>query len=67
LEPILGLRLGPPADGPSNPGTVRGVAERDRGADLAGTFEWERPVKPDRGGFGLVVKEPAGVVGAIIP
>jgi aldehyde dehydrogenase (NAD+) len=36
-------------------------------ADLAATFEWERPVKPGRGGFGLVVKEPVGVVGAIIP
>ena len=36
-------------------------------ADLADTFEWERPVKPRRGGFGLVVKEPVGVVGAIIP
>ena len=36
-------------------------------ADLAGTFAWERPVKPSRGGFGLVVKEPVGVVGAIIP
>jgi aldehyde dehydrogenase (NAD+) len=36
-------------------------------ADLADTFPWERPVKPARGGFGLVVKEPVGVVGAIIP
>ena len=36
-------------------------------ADLADTFEWERPVRPQRGGFGLVVKEPVGVVGAIIP
>jgi len=36
-------------------------------ADLAATFEWERPVKPGRSGFGLVVKEPVGVVGAIIP
>ena len=36
-------------------------------ADLAGTFQWERPVRPSRGGFGLVVKEPVGVVGAIIP
>ena len=36
-------------------------------ADLAETFEWERPAKPARGGFGLVVKEPVGVVGAIIP
>jgi aldehyde dehydrogenase (NAD+) len=36
-------------------------------ADLAETFEWERPATPGRGGFGLVVKEPVGVVGAIIP
>src|SRR6202789_205142 len=36
-------------------------------ADLADTFPWERPVKPARGGFGLVVKEPVGVGGAIIP
>src|SRR5580692_12215717 len=35
--------------------------------DLADTFQWERAVKPSRGGFGLVVKEPVGVVGAIIP
>src|SRR6202453_2958405 len=36
-------------------------------ADMADTFQWERAVKPSRGGFGLVVKEPVGVVGAIIP
>jgi aldehyde dehydrogenase (NAD+) len=36
-------------------------------ADLAGTFDWERPARPARGGFGLVIKEPVGVVGAIIP
>src|SRR5580658_1551436 len=36
-------------------------------ADLAGTFGWEVPHRPARGGFGLVVKEPVGVVGAIIP
>ena len=36
-------------------------------ADMADTFPWERPMKPARGGFGLVVKEPVGVVGAIIP
>jgi len=36
-------------------------------ADLADTFQWERTAKPGRGGFGLVVKEPVGVVGAIIP
>src|SRR6185437_2053815 len=30
-------------------------------AGLADTFEWERPVRPSRGGFGLVAKEPVGV------
>jgi acyl-CoA reductase-like NAD-dependent aldehyde dehydrogenase len=35
-------------------------------AGLADTFEWERPVPSPRG-FGLVVSEPVGVVGAIIP
>jgi acyl-CoA reductase-like NAD-dependent aldehyde dehydrogenase len=35
-------------------------------AGLADTFEWERPVKSARG-FGLIVKEPVGVVGAIVP
>ena len=34
---------------------------------LAGTFAWEEPAKPARGGFGLVVQEPVGVTGAIIP
>src|SRR5215469_4754395 len=36
-------------------------------ADLGGSFGWERPTTPSRGGFGLVIKEPVGVVGAIIP
>ena len=36
-------------------------------ADLAGTYAWEEPSRPARGGFGLLVKEPVGVVGAIIP
>ena len=36
-------------------------------ADLAAAFAWEEPSKPARGGFGLLVKEPVGVVGAIIP
>ena len=36
-------------------------------AGLADTFQWERPTRPRRGGFGLVIKEPVGVVGAIIP
>jgi aldehyde dehydrogenase (NAD+) len=35
-------------------------------AGLADTFEWERPVQSPRG-FGLIVREPVGVVGAIIP
>ncbi len=36
-------------------------------AGLADTFEWEREAQPSSPGFGLVVKEPVGVVGAIIP
>jgi acyl-CoA reductase-like NAD-dependent aldehyde dehydrogenase len=36
-------------------------------AALAGTFEWETPAKPSAGQFGLLVREPVGVVGAIIP
>src|SRR5580700_10272998 len=36
-------------------------------ADLADTFEWERFAQPSRPGFGLLVREPVGVVGAIIP
>ena len=37
-------------------------------ADLADTFPFERPAQPTAGGeFGLLVREPVGVVGAIIP
>jgi acyl-CoA reductase-like NAD-dependent aldehyde dehydrogenase len=36
-------------------------------ADLAATFPFEEPVKPSLGQFGLLVREPVGVVGAIIP
>src|ERR1700761_1111570 len=37
-------------------------------ANLAETFPWEEPAKPTAGGqFGLLVHEPVGVVGAIIP
>src|SRR6202167_1127346 len=36
-------------------------------ADLAGTFPFEEPAKPAAGEFGLIVREPVGVVGAIIP
>ncbi len=36
-------------------------------AGLADSFEWERPAQPSLPGFGLLVREPVGVVGAIIP
>ncbi len=43
------------------------AASFDYYADLAATFPWEEPSRPARGGFGLLVREPVGVVGAIIP
>jgi aldehyde dehydrogenase (NAD+) len=36
-------------------------------ASLADTFEWERPAKPALPGYGILSREPVGVVGAIIP
>jgi len=36
-------------------------------AALAGTYPFEEPAKPSAGQFGLLVREPVGVVGAIIP
>ena len=37
-------------------------------AGLADSFPWEEPAQPTLGGeFGLLVREPVGVVGAIIP
>jgi acyl-CoA reductase-like NAD-dependent aldehyde dehydrogenase len=36
-------------------------------AGLAETFDWEQPAQPSSPGFGLIVREPVGVVGAIIP
>jgi aldehyde dehydrogenase (NAD+) len=39
----------------------------DAFAGLAATYPWEEPVKPSAGQFGLLVREPVGVVGAIIP
>ena len=36
-------------------------------AGLADTFDWEQPAQPSSPGFGLIVREPVGVVGAIIP
>ncbi len=35
-------------------------------ADLAHDYPWEEPVRPTVGEFGLLVREPVGVVGAII-
>src|SRR5215475_14436669 len=43
------------------------AASFDYYADLAATFAWEEPSQPARGGFGLLVREPVGVVGSIIP
>ncbi|MFD2419941.1 aldehyde dehydrogenase [Amycolatopsis pigmentata] len=39
----------------------------DQYADLAGTYPFEEPATPMAGEFGLLVREPVGVVGAIIP
>jgi acyl-CoA reductase-like NAD-dependent aldehyde dehydrogenase len=36
-------------------------------AALADTFAWEEEAKPSMPGFGLIVREPVGTVGAIIP
>jgi acyl-CoA reductase-like NAD-dependent aldehyde dehydrogenase len=36
-------------------------------ATLADTFAFEEPAQPSGAGFGLLVREPVGVVGAIIP
>ncbi len=36
-------------------------------AGLADTYEWETEAQPSYSGFGLLVREPVGVVGAIIP
>ncbi|HRD99892.1 MAG TPA: aldehyde dehydrogenase family protein, partial [Ilumatobacteraceae bacterium] len=48
--------------GPGAQATLNGYA------DLASTFEFESPANPSNGGgFGLLVREPVGVVGAIIP
>jgi aldehyde dehydrogenase (NAD+) len=54
-------------------GTARGSAAGGAGilnyyADLAADYAWEERAQPTSGGqFGLIVREPVGVVGAIIP
>jgi aldehyde dehydrogenase (NAD+) len=47
--------------------TVAWASAFDYYADLADTFPFEEEVTPWMGEFGLIVHEPAGVVGAIIP
>jgi aldehyde dehydrogenase (NAD+) len=50
-------------------GAAKGAARTfDYYASLADTFAWEEQATPTAGGkFGLIVREPVGVVGAIIP
>jgi acyl-CoA reductase-like NAD-dependent aldehyde dehydrogenase len=43
------------------------AAAFDYYADLAGDYPFEEPVRPEAGAFGLLVREPVGVVGAIVP
>jgi aldehyde dehydrogenase (NAD+) len=48
--------------------TERGIKEWEDTADLAGSFPFTEVMTPGNGGaFGLVRREPVGVVGAIIP
>jgi len=47
---------------------VDAASQFDSYADLAGTFPFEEPMPTTGGvGYGLLVREPVGVVGAIIP
>jgi aldehyde dehydrogenase (NAD+) len=46
---------------------VGAAATLDFYAGLADTYAWEEPVQPMGSGFGLLVREPVGVVGAIVP
>jgi aldehyde dehydrogenase (NAD+) len=62
---------------PRQSGVLQGVAKAsaagsaavfDYYASLAGTFSFESQAQPTAGGnFGLIIREPVGVVGAIIP
>ena len=61
---------------PRESGTVHAIArfaaksmqkDFDAYAALADTFVFEEPATPSLGGFGLVVREPVGTVGAIVP
>jgi acyl-CoA reductase-like NAD-dependent aldehyde dehydrogenase len=46
---------------------IGGAATFDYYAGLADTYPFEEPATPSAGAFGLLVREPVGVVGAIIP
>jgi acyl-CoA reductase-like NAD-dependent aldehyde dehydrogenase len=49
-------------------GSVAGAAATfEYYASLTGTFPFEEEAQPSAGEFGLIVREPVGVVGAIIP
>ncbi|MFA5885008.1 MAG: aldehyde dehydrogenase [Acidimicrobiia bacterium] len=61
---------------PRESGTVHAIAkfaaaamqkDFDAYAALAETFAFEEPATPSMGGFGLLVREPVGTVGAIVP
>jgi acyl-CoA reductase-like NAD-dependent aldehyde dehydrogenase len=61
---------------PRESGTIHAVAQYasrtmqkdlDAYAALAESFTWEEPATPAQGGFGLIVREPVGTVGAIVP
>jgi aldehyde dehydrogenase (NAD+) len=61
---------------PRESGTIHAVArfaaksmqkDFDAYAALADTFPFEEPATPSLGGFGLLVREPVGTVGAIVP
>ena len=48
-------------------GAMGAKAGFEQYAALADTFAWEEPAKPSMPGWGLLVREPVGTVGAIIP
>jgi acyl-CoA reductase-like NAD-dependent aldehyde dehydrogenase len=61
---------------PRESGTIHAIArfaaksmqkDFDAYAALADTFPFEEPATPSLGGFGLLVREPVGTVGAIVP
>jgi acyl-CoA reductase-like NAD-dependent aldehyde dehydrogenase len=61
---------------PRESGVLHSIARNSAGgaaatfefyAGLADTFPFEEPAQPTVGKFGLIVREPVGVVGAIIP